>query len=333
MLKFFARNSVIFLLALFACVCGVAAQESRPLVRVAAEVTAQGERLTLGELAEVTAKDETARERLSAISLGYAPNVGAVREISRDRIALALAAAGFTSDAVQLEAPAVVRIRRAAQVIEQTMIREAVERVALADLTGSGATARLVRLDLPALIEAPSGRVEVRASTGTVRDLFAPFTVFIEVWIDGRLTNRFGATAQVEAHAPVVVAARDVAAGTRARRDDFTVLVRRLERPAASYIRDLNRLRGLTLRQAVARGAALTTEALTAEIIIRPGDAVRIIAQSDAADEKSGCLQIVVEGEARGAGRIGERIPVRNKISGALLQAKVVDEGLVRVEF
>ncbi|HWQ35103.1 MAG TPA: flagellar basal body P-ring formation chaperone FlgA [Blastocatellia bacterium] len=330
---FTARNTIIVLLALLACAGSGVAQESRPVVRVAAEVTARGERLTLGELAEVMAKDETARERLSAISLGYAPNVGAVREISRDRIALALAAAGFTSEAVQLEAPALVRIRRAAQVIEQTLIREAVERVALADLTGSGATARLVRLDLPALIEAPSGRVEVRASTGTVRDLFAPFTVFIEVWIDGRLTSRFSATAQVEAHAPVVVAARDVAAGTRARRDDFTILVRRLERPAASYIRDLNRLRGLTLRQAVARGEALVTEALTAEIIIRPGDAVRIIAQSEAADEKSGCLQIVVEGEARGAGRIGERIPVRNKISGALLQAKVVDEGLVRVEF
>lgn len=331
MLKF-ALIQVMAMLALSG-VWGSAAQDGRPLVRVAAEVTAQGELLTLGELAEVVAKNAETAAKLRAVSLGYAPNVGAVREIQRERIALAIAAAGFTAEAVRLESPAIIRIRRAAQAIEPGLIREAVERVTLAELLASGATARLVRLDLPAIIEAPAGRVEVRASTGTVRDLFAPFTVFVELWVDGRISNRFAVTAQLEAHAPVLVATKDLAAGTRARRDDFTMLVRRLERPATAYIRDLNRLRGLTLRRAVARGETLLAEALLADIIIKPGDAVRIMAESSGAGATGGCLQIVVEGEARGAGRIGERIPVRNKISGALLQARIVDEGLVRVDF
>lgn len=309
-----------------------AAQDARPLVRVAAEVTAQGEHLALGELAEVIAKDAATAAKLRAVSLGYAPNVGAVREIQRERIALAIAAAGFTAEAVRLESPAVVRIRRAAQAIEPGLIRAAVERVTLAGLLADGATARLVRLDLPATIAAPAGRVEVRASTGAVRDLFAPFTVFVELWVDGRITNRFGVTAQLEAHAPVLVATKDLAAGTRAQHADFTLLVRRLERPVTAYIRDLNRLRGLTLRRAVARGETLLTEALLADIIIKPGDAVRIMAESSGA-ESSGCVQIVVAGEARGAGRIGDRIPVRNKVSGVLLQARIVDEGLVRVDF
>jgi flagella basal body P-ring formation protein FlgA len=319
---------ILVLQFLLVCLISATAQETRAVVRVAAETIARSDRLTLGDLAEVQAMNETFRERLRSVELGYAPNVGQVREIQRERILLSLAAAGIPAERISFDAPAVVRVRRLAQVIDQALAREAVERVALAELIAGGATARLVRLDLPPLIEAPSGSVEVRASTGAVRDLFAPFTVFIDVRVDGRLASRFAATALLEAHAPIVVAAKDVAAGNGASKEDFVIANRRLEKPLSAYLRDLNLARGMTLKRSVARDEALTTDALVADIIIRSGDTVRIVAQSS-----GNGWQIIVAGEARGAGRINERIPVRNKISGALVQARVIDEGLVQVEF
>ncbi|MGH9903148.1 MAG: hypothetical protein ACRD68_15180, partial [Pyrinomonadaceae bacterium] len=51
------------------------------VVRVAAESVARAERLTLGDIADVRGGDEAANERLRGVALGFAPNVGAVREL------------------------------------------------------------------------------------------------------------------------------------------------------------------------------------------------------------------------------------------------------------
>jgi flagella basal body P-ring formation protein FlgA len=293
---------------------------------VAAESVAHADRLTLGDIAEIQAADQVVAERLRALALGYAPYVGVVRELPRQRIAIAITAAGFPAGTVRIEAPPVALIRRAAQTVAPELVREAVERVTLTELRANGAVARLVRLDLPPAIEAPAGEIEVRASIGGVRDFFAPFSVAVELWQAGRVVHRFSTTAQVEAFAPVVVAARDLPANVRVRKEDLALEVRRLERPASLYLRDETRLRGTSVRRVVARGKAITTDLLVAEIVIRTGDAVRIMSQADR-------LQVVALGEARTAGRIGDRIQVKNKESGLLLQAVVVDEGLVSVRF
>lgn len=297
-----------------------------PVVRVAAETVAQRDRVLLCDLAEVQDAEAETKARLCAISLGYAPNVGMTREITGERIALALAAAGFAAGTVRLEAPPRVLIRRAAQIVDALLIREAIERATLDELNASGATARLSRLEFPPQVEAPAGQIEVRASAGSVRDIFAPFTVFVELWQEGRVVKRFNATAQVEAFAPVFVVTREIAANTRLRQDSYKTEVKRLERPLSQYISDPERLRGMAVRRAMARGEAITTDAISSEIVVRPGDQVRIIGQS-------GALQLMVNGEARAAGRIGDRIQVKNLQSGALLQAIVADEGVVRIRF
>jgi len=295
-----------------------------PLIRVAAETIAQTELLTLGDIAEVEAEPAVAA-RLRTIALGYAPSLGVVRELTRERLTLLLSAAGFPPGSVRLQAPAVVLIRRAGQTLAPELVRAAVERVTLSELQANGATARLARLDLPPVIEAPAGTVEVKATLGGVRDLFSPFIVSIEVWQMGRVIHRLSTTAQVEAFAPVLVATRALPAQVRLRKDDVALEVRRLERPISLYLREEQRLRGTSLRKALARGEVLTADVLQAEFVVMPGDSVRIVTQGDR-------LQIAAQGEARAAGRIGDRIQVKNKQSGLLLQAVVVDEGLVRVQ-
>jgi flagella basal body P-ring formation protein FlgA len=280
----------------------------------------------LGDIAEIHSTDAAMVERLRSISLGYAPNVGTVRELPKERIAMALAAAGFSVETVKLQAPAIAIIRRAGQRVAPALLREAVERVALADFQALGAKAELVRLDLPQALEVPSGRVEARASLGGVKDYFAPFPVSIELLVDGRVARRLSLTAQVEAQAPALVAAHNLAEHTRLRDGDVRVEMRKLERSASLYVRDPERLRGAALTRAVMSGEPITTDAIYAEIIIKPGDAVSIVGES-------GQLNVKVAGEARAAGRVGDRIQVKNLQSGVLLQATVVDEGLVRVRF
>lgn len=304
-------------------------------VKVSSEALARGDRLALDDVAEVVCHagageaaegEREACARLRGVSLGYAPRVGAVREIRREQFERALAAAGFTSRAVRLEVPDVARVRRASQEVPAEVLREAVERAALAELKGAGASARLVKIELPERLEVASGAVEVRASLNGVRDPFAPFFVSVEILVDGRTARRLSVAAQVEAFAPVVVAARDIAAGERLRPGDLTVETRRLERALSLYVKDAEAARGSSARRTLARGEALTRDALAAEIVVRPGDRLRVVGAS-------GRLRVTVEGEARASGRVGDRITVKNVESGVMLQAVVVDEGTVRVGF
>jgi flagella basal body P-ring formation protein FlgA len=295
-------------------------------IRVAGEVTARGERLQLADVATFSGADSRERERLEKISLGFAPNVGAVRELTRERIALAVAAAGFSGEAVEIQAPQVVLVRRAAQAVEPSLIREAVEQAILKELRAKGAAVRLARLDLPALLEVPSGEVEARAFAAGVRDLFKPFSVSIEILVDGRVVRRLNLPASIEAFAPVLVAARDIPAGSRLRETDVRVEAIRLTRPLSTYLFNITSLRGVAAQSPIATGEPILTSLLSSEIVIRPGDQVRIVGESDS-------ISINVLGTSRGAGRVGDRIQVRNSQSGSTFQAIVVDEGLVRVRF
>ena len=62
--------------------------------------------------------------------------------------------------------------------------------------------------------------------------------------------------------------------------------------------------------------------------MVKPGYTVRSDGVAD-----DGKVSVIVTGEARGSGRVGDRIPVRNTQSKSMLQATVIDEGLVRVKF
>jgi flagella basal body P-ring formation protein FlgA len=298
----------------------------RATVRVNAESTARSDSLTLGDIAEVQTNEPLLAIQLQAIALGYAPQVGAVRELTKERIALAISAAGFSQAVVDMEAPARALVRREAQTVDPAWVRQAVERSLLATLRSAGATASLTRLDLPPSIEVPTGSVEVRASAAAVKTLFSPFQVSIEFWVDGRLFKRLSATAQAEAFAPVLVAARDLGEKTRLREGDFKIAVRPLVRNSSFYFSEPTRLRGASLVHSLALGEAITADALVADIVVKPGDPVRIVGQS-------GALTILVMGEARAAGHVGDRIQVKNLQSGLLFQAVVVDEGMVSVRF
>jgi flagella basal body P-ring formation protein FlgA len=318
-------SSVLFCLAFCVFQPQVSASYPHATVRVNRESVARGERISLGDVAEVSTSEPTA-SRLRAVALGYAPGIGAIRELTRERISLAIAAAGFSKEMVDLEAPPVAIVRREAQAIDPSLIVEAVEHATVSDLQSLGATARLARLDLPLRIDVPTGKVEIRAFAVGCKNLFVPFSVSIEAWVDGQLARRLNVTAQVEAYAPVLVAAHDLAEKTRLGKGDFSSEVKRLDRSPALYLSEPERLRGVSLAHSLSRGDAITTDLLVNEIVVKPGDPVRIVTESKA-------LSIMVVGEARASGHVGDRIQVKNLQSGLTFQAVIIDEGLVSVRF
>lgn len=328
-----ATTHALALLALaqllaFAAAGGRASAQTltRARVKARAEAVVKSDVIHLADVAEVACADAGRRARLEQISLGYAPGVGATRELSATALLLAVSAAGFVTGEVTIEPARPVLVRRASQTVSAVLLREAVERAALSALRAESVEARLIRFDAPAAVELPAGAVEVRIEPILARDLFRPFTAFVVLAVDGRVVRRLAVVAAIEAEAAVCVAARDVAAGARLRPEDVRVEKRRLTRRPAEYFTDPSQLRGVSAREGLAEGAAVSRDGLTREFVVQPGDAVRIVGES-------GTFSVSVAGEARGAGRVGDRVQVKNLQSGVALQAVVVDEGLVRVSF
>lgn len=319
---FSSVSSVVQIVLL--CCLAVAAQ-NQTTVRITAEATVEKDRIELGDLAELN-ENGANFERLKTVSLGYAPQPGATREILKEKIALAIAAAGFTSNEIALDCPPKILIRRASQKIGTDLLRAAIEKAVFIKFQAENIAAKIIRFDVPNNFQMPSGEISVRADLTNIRNFFAPFAAALEISIDNRVVRRIFANVQLEATADVLVATRNINAQEKINSNDFRLEPRLLGKPLSNYLRDTNKLRGMVLLKNISAGSELTRDAVVTGVAIKTGDPVRITGQS-------GKLQISIAGEARGSGRIGDRIAVKNRESGAVLQAVVVDEGLVKISF
>lgn len=295
-------------------------------VTIKSESSVKTDRFTLGDIAEVRGSLPQFTARLREIALGYSPQVGAVRELTRQRLQLAIAAAGIATDQVELNTPPIIKVRRESQRVEQKVIREAVESALFDVFKAMGADAHISSLELPAEIEVPMGNLQVRAAAAGAQNLLAPFSVGLELSVDGLVVKRLSVPAKVEAFADVVVAAHDLTPGKRLTPIDFTFDRVRLDLNPRLYVTDKALLKGKSLAYAVKQGQPLTTRDMVADLVVKPGDSVRI-------EGESGSFKLIVLGEARGSGRIGDRVLVKNLQSGLMFQAIIVDEGLVTVRF
>jgi flagella basal body P-ring formation protein FlgA len=315
----------VFSVAILFLFCVSVSAQNKIIIRVSAETVVENDRIELGKIAQISG--EAAKiERLKSISLGYAPNVGLTREILRGQIVLALNAAGFVENEILLDAPIKILVRRASQEITNNQIRQAVEKSVLSQFPVDKISAQIVRFDAPDKILVPIGSFEIRVTSANVQNLFATFSLPIEIRVDNKVVRRLAINAEIEAFAEILVAAKDLAANTKVSESDVRIEKRRLEKPITNYLCETKNLRGAVLLKNVSSGTEITSNIIISSYVVKIGDSVQIEAQS-------GALKIIIKGEARASGKIGDRISVKNSQSGAILQAEVLDEGLVKINF
>ena len=325
--KFFgvlSQRTFLFL-SLLPLVVITAYGQGRPAIRVSSEAAIERERIELGRIARITG-DPAASERLKNVSLGYSPAIGLTREILRNQIQLAINAAGFADGEFILDSPPKVSIRRASQTITTDQIRVVVTKVLMDQFKTGGVAAQIERLDLPEGIQVPVGSVDIHTSVAGVRNLFERFSIPVEIRIDNKVFRTFVATVEISAFADVLVATSDLVVNRMINYGDVRTARCRIVKPLTEYLHDKDNLHGMQLIKPVQSGQPLTSDAIAAGFVIKYGDPVRI-------EARSGLIKISIAGESRSQGRIGDRIAVRNTQSGAIVQAIILGEGLVKVTF
>lgn len=307
---------------MFFCISGSAQSKSK--IKIAPESRVENEIITLNDIANITESERSGL--LQSITLGYSPNIGMTREILREQIVLSIAAAGIRANEYLLDSPQKVLITRGAQQVGGSFVREAVEKAISDHFSATQIDARLIRLDLPETFAVPVGAVEIRTRMANVSNPFAPFSLPIEIRVSDKTFKRISANVEIEAYADILVVDQNQPVGKQLSDGDVRVESRRLERPFGNYLNDPENLRGASLVKPLAGGTAITRDSFVYAVVVKSGDLVKIIGQS-------GKMQISVNGEAQSNGKIGDRISVRNSESKSIIQATVVDEGLVKIFF
>lgn len=311
---------MIFIVSLLVTSCTLVIAQAK--ITIAPESTIDGDTISLGQISKIAFAADA--RRLAEISLGYAPGVGMTREISLASVQLSLKAAGFSESEVVVVAPTRITVRRAAQVVDLQMIRDAVKTAVMKQFDGTNTTCEIVRIDLTEVPNVAVGSIDVTASLSGARNFAERVPVSVEVRVGGRLVRTLTATAEIALYADVAIAANDIAANKQVGEKDVRIERTRLERSPSSYIRDIAAFKAVQAVRPITAGRPIMADSIVAAMVIKLGDPVRI-------EARSGRIQIFVNGEARANGRIGERISVKNKDSGAILQAIVVDQGLVKL--
>jgi flagella basal body P-ring formation protein FlgA len=128
----------------------------------------------------------------------------------------------------------------------------------------------------------------------------------------------------VETELPVLVLRHALARGSQVLPDDVETRQVRVPGLADTYIRDPAQLIDRHLKAATAPGTALSVDLLAADILVKRGQRVTLVAQA-------GGIEVRAEGEAVGDANAAGRVRVLNLASRRIVEGQVESRDRVRV--
>ena len=279
-------------------------------------VVVDHDRATLGDLA---AQPLPPQVRDLVIRAGLEPN--SVVSVSRQDILRRLVTAGLAGG-VRLTGAARTQIVHVGQTVDTAALTEQVRRAVqpLVPPAEPGAPDAWFTLDLPEMQLAAAGSWHA-ASERTVPLTPGRNLVRIRL-VDGERTEAFAAAVVLHQFAEVGSARRDIRRDEPLTEEMFTWQWQDLADMDAGLAVHRRSLQGASSTRNLQAGDFLRQADLKVRPLIMAGDPVELQVQR-------GQVLVTVRAFARQSGCLGQTIPVRNEITGRLVNARVAGPGLV----
>ncbi|MEW8027752.1 MAG: flagellar basal body P-ring formation chaperone FlgA [Candidatus Thiodiazotropha sp.] len=170
---------------------------------------------------------------------------------------------------------------------------------------------KLRQCDTPLKAFSPPGGSKMgRTSVGVRCESPAPWSLYV--------------SAKVGLELPVVIANRDLARGQAITTTDVKLEISDTTQLLRGYYESVDEVVGRTLKRVLRRGRIVTPTSLMVQKTVSRGEQVTILAGV-------GGIEVRMHGKAMKNGNPGDLIPVVNVKSKKKLQARVISEGLVKV--
>jgi flagella basal body P-ring formation protein FlgA len=177
----------------------------------------------------------------------------------------------------------------------------------------------------PSSLSVPEGTVSYRPVNRY--SCASPGKKFISamIMVDGRECGQVKMYGNLHFWGTVVFAARPLSRGAIIAAGDIETDFRDISMLGAGLIKGPDLAIGKQLGKSLRPGDAVFNHQLKNQTLVKRGDQVTILA-------KSGGLQVSAPGEVKNPGGAGDVVRVKNLMSRRILQARVVDEGVVEVD-
>ena len=291
-------------------------------LRNTAEV--QGASITLGEISQITPVSEQAR-LLAALKLFPAPEPGMeatwrAKDI-KDKITNRQ---NSSLDTITWAGADSVRVRRASIHIGPEQIREILTRyISRSKKLLPPAEIRFKEIQPAQPFDLPAGEMDTEVIPADPQILLSRrFTIIFRV--NSRVEKNIAIRAELEAIAPVVVAAANLHRGAVIQKSDITLArldIIDLRNPCL----DPDEIIGMKTKRSVRQGSPLDQQMLELPPIIHRGELVTIFI-------RNGPLLVTAKGTARHDAVKGEMVTVLNNYSRKEILCRADGPGLVRVE-
>jgi flagella basal body P-ring formation protein FlgA len=266
-----------------------------------ADITIDANTISLGELIPFNVADPRA-----AISLGYAPNPGLARRITRQEIVNKITSAGQRTDDLAL--PESVLVHRRAAGLD----RDQVTRVILDAFKKRfpDANIEITNVDIPA-IQIGTGPLEITAGLPA---RFDPATsVFVRIDVRGTSFARtvFVRTS-VRIESEQAVLKNKIAAHAEIQPGDIEWKTAPLRTGALP-----EKIDGMVAKRDLEPGSIITADVLYQPLYVRKGDSVTVKATA-------GSVTVAATMRAKSAGKLGDTIPVEHLSGQGSTMARIV---------
>lgn len=297
-------RGLVFVVLAGACLFGAAIPD---------RIEVRGDSITLADLiADPSRQDE-------AIRLGYAPNPGHYRWISKAELTGMLSRAGVDPGRHQL--PDRLLVTRVGARIEDGRFEAAVAQY-YRD-TYPGFVVEIESLESPGKLVVPEGQMELRVDPRGAPSRLDGVTLKLDLFIEGRFIRSHWARVRGKARGNVLVARTALRFDQAVNLSDLTVESRELVDLDGCLTR-LDEAGGLVARRDLGIGEVLRAKDFRLPVWVKAGDVVTLVAEGPA-------FSISASAKARQAGRQGESILVQNLDSKQVVSAVVVAPGEVRI--
>ena len=306
---------VLLPLSAFAAEGASAQVRFRPTVEVRAAV------LRLGELAEIECGDSRLLEQLKDVEVGVSPLVGASRPFTVAYTRVRLRALGIRDEQVHLSGPETITVTRASQ----TLLSETLAKAACAAVEPL-APGAVIRVGTPPReLKLGQGELLLKAREPHLYPGAVSTSVLVDVFIDQRLETSVSVDVRLLRRVRVVVAARNLPAGTILAESDLRMADIPQE-PGVVPLADPGLAVGRQLSVALDEGKSIPTMQLRLVPLVKYGARVKVVC-------RGGSVAIAYTGEAQQDGVMGQTIRVRNTSSQQDFTARVVGSNLLEMAF
>jgi flagellar basal body P-ring formation protein FlgA len=297
-----------------------AASETDILITFRPDNEVKGSVVRLADIAVIESEDQDAVQQLGLLEVGSMPLTGRTGTITQGYVRIKIRSLKLDVKRFQFAGAQLCGVTRPEQILSGAEI----EKAALEAVRATQQDLDVISNYTPLDQRLPLGKIETRPMTARLFGTTSG-TIPVQVLVDGKQEASISVSFRLVKKAPVVVATRDIPAGTVLGTEDIEIQ----DRAAVAgplQISTLDQAIGRQVTSPIKSGTTLTNSMLKSATIVKRGARIKLICRGNG-------FTVTAAGEALQDAANGQLVRVRNLTSRLEVTGTAVGDQLVEVPF